>query len=378
MPYPPHCISRISINPDRSALKAYDPMENGSNACVGIGSLLSMEILYRKRGEYSPTLLDNSHSGRYNGPHRIYPNTMPSEQHAPAWVTLTQRNYDSQAILSAEPGMFSYTSFRRSYYTAGIIERYATELFDGNEPFTCVIVGVGFHSGPIEQSYEPYLVDARLESLNIPHRLTLVDRDPRPLQAIASRRNIFLPTENGLFGGVAKNNASWEKFLLETSQDDAMTHEVIPELTFLPHVTPGIGTRFLGTQDYLDAGFRKTDVPASFVQGLDTGTVQLIHHDIVLSSPSLYETADFISCRNVLCHMPPAAQATALWNMSVDLAPGAKILINDFEDKNLRSMMEENGGWMSGDILQNDFSLSMEILSREEAYQHKDILLTKI
>ncbi len=147
---------------------------------------------------------------------------------------------------------------------------------------------------------------------------------------------------------------------------------------FLPTCPRGTGSRFMGTDDHLSAGFRVTNVPDAFVEGVTSGSIQLIHADIATLLPASRGNTDSISCRNVLCHLEPKDQVMAIWNMSRILIPGGHILVNDFEDRNTPSMLEEYGGWISNDILQNDFSLTMTFLVKHEAYRYSDLLLTKL
>ena len=276
------------------------------------------------------------------------------------------------------PDMLHATNFGRCWQTANAIARLSEERAYDHIPLASVIVGIGKDTGPIEQPYEPYLVHAELNALGIPFSLTLIDRDLEVLDLIMKRRRMFLPQANGLLGSVDRDNAWWKAFLAETGQTDAIIHEPIEELTFLPTCPRGTGGRFLGTDDHLSAGFRVTDVPAAFIEGMTSGVIRLVHADVATLLSASYGDTDTISCRNVLCHLEPEDQAMAIWNMSRQLVSGGHILVNDFEDHNTPSMLEEYGGWLSEDILQRDFSLTMTVLTKHKAYRYSDILLTKL
>ena len=276
------------------------------------------------------------------------------------------------------PDLLHATNFGRCRQTAETIARLSEQRANVHTPLTSVIVGIGKDAGPIEQPYEPYLVHTKLNAPGIPFSLTLIDRDSEVLDLIVKRRRMFLPQANGLLGSVDRDNAWWQEFLAETGQTDAVIHEPIDELMFLPTCPRGTGSRFMGTDDHLSAGFRVTNVPDAFVEGLTSGSIQLIHADIATFLPASCGNTYSISCRNVLCHLEPEDQAMAIWNMSRMLIPGGHILVNDFEDHNTPSMLEEYCGWLSEDILQRDFSLTMTVLSKHEAYHYSDLLLTKL
>lgn len=299
------------------------------------------------------------------------------EHNRPAWIELAQQTYQSEAISSETSLHVLYTNFRRSSDTADIVSQLAATHTVGTDQLQILIAGVGFHAGPIEQSYEPYLVDTRLTSLGFPYRLMLLDRDIRPLEALEARQHIFLPQVSGLFQSVERDNECWERFLDETGQPETFVHDEVPELVFLPGVPRGADMRYLGTEDYLAAGLRETNVPISFLTGLANGNISLVVDDVVTMEPARYAHMHIISCKNVLCHLPPEAQAIAIWNMSQLLVPGGYIMVNDFTDNKTPSMLEKFGGWMAADILRDEFSLNITIMDHSDCYNQSEILLTK-
>lgn len=281
-------------------------------------------------------------------------------------------------MLTDNPDMLYTTNFRRCWGTTNLLARLAKDVPGTDTPMSCVIVGVGRDAGPIEQPYEPYLVHSRLTALGIPFSLTLIDRDQTVLDLIKRRRRIFLSQTPNLLRSVSQDNAWWQKFLAETGQTDTMVHKIVAELTFRPAGRLESDSRFLGTRDYLMWGFRVTDVPAAFVEEVASSTIQLKTGDITAPLIAPTGKTDLISCRNVLCHLPPEDQVKAVWNMAQMVRPGGHIFINDFQDQKTRSMLEKHGGWMSEDFLQNDFSLRMTVLAEHDAWRYTDLLLTKM
>ncbi len=262
------------------------------------------------------------------------------------------------------------TSFFRGNVTIEVLDKILPEIL--HKP-NILLIGLGLDAKHLLCVYEPFRVSAHLEGKGVDYTMTLVDVFKDVVEDIRDRTKLFLAYRQ-YSGDLAKSfETAWKKYLEDTKQEGRETFEREEGLKFAPHLeAPGALVPYT---KYLEDGIVVADVSPQFRKKLADGEISLVCDDIAVANIQNTGPYDYVEFTNVLYLMPKEGQQLALANVSLSMAKGGRLLVNDIGGYIGTPLFPRFGGWLDDEKM-HQLGLGVEkvILDKESS---QTVLLRK-